>query len=184
MSAQSPFILPISGLSQGIYRYDLIVDDAFLATFPNAPVKHAEVAVQLNVDRQMRQLILDVAFSGTVRTDCDRCLAEVDFPITDQGQLVVKFSAEAESLSEEGDLVYLHPDASLFNVAPFVYEMVILAMPMIRTFDCRTGDAPFPCDEEMLNRIDDSIASAADIATPKGEDDDKPSPWDALKDLK
>ena len=184
MSAQSPFILPLSGLGQGIYRYDLEIDKAFIATFPDAPVQEADVKLELTVDRQQRQLIMDFDFSGSVRTDCDRCLANVDFPVSGQNQLLVKFSTEADKLEEEGDLVYLHPDTSLFNVAPYAYEMILLALPMIRTFDCREGEPPYPCDEEMLERIDASVDSATEIAPRNDEDDDKPSPWDALKDLK
>ena len=186
MSAQSPFILPLSGLSQGVYRYNLVIDGAFIATFPDAPVQYADVALELTLDRQLRQLIMDFDFSGSVRTDCDRCLANVDFPVNGQTQLIVKFNTEAESLEEEGELLYLHPDTSLFNVAPYAYEMVILALPMIRTFNCREDEPPYPCDEEMLDRIDDSVDTVPEIA-PKSEDeddDDKPSPWDALKDLK
>ncbi len=130
-------------------------------------------------------MILDFDFSGTVRTDCDRCLAAVDFPVEDQGQLVIKFSPEASSLEEEGELVYLHPDTSLFNVAPYAYELVILALPMIRTFACREGNPPYPCDEDMLDRIAETIDESSASDLPSGdEDDDKPSPWDALKDLK
>lgn len=184
MSAQSPFILPLSGLGQGIYQYDLVINEAFIATFPDAPVQHADVALKLTVDRQPRQLILDFDFSGSVRTDCDRCLANVDFPIGGQNQLVVKFSTEAENFEEEGELLYLHPDTSLFNVAPYAYEMVVLALPMIRTFECREGEPPYPCDEEMLDRIDASVDTVPESAPESGEDDDKPSPWDALKDLK
>ncbi|MEM9929517.1 MAG: DUF177 domain-containing protein [Bacteroidota bacterium] len=183
MSVQSPFILPLSGLGQGIYQYDLTVDDDFFASFPDAPIQQATVVLQLTVDKQARQMILDFNFSGTVRTDCDRCLAAVDFPIEDQGQLVVKFSTEAASLEEEGELIYLHPDTSLFNVAPYAYELVVLALPMIKTFACREGAPPYPCDEDLLSRIDQSVDDSSDVST-KDNDDDKPSPWDALKDFK
>ena len=102
-----------------------------------------------------------------------------------QDQLIAKFSTEAEHLEEEGDLVYLNPDTSLFNVAPYAYEIVILALPMIRTFDCRAGEPSYPCDEKMLDRIDDSVEDSSDIdASHDDEDANKPSPWDALKDLK
>jgi hypothetical protein len=62
--------------------------------------------------------------------------------------------------------------------------MVILALPMIRTFNCREDEPPYPCDEEMLDRIDDSVDTVPEIAPKSEDDDDKPSPWDALKDLK
>ena len=184
MSTQSPFILPLSGLSQGIYVYDLIVDDEFFATFPDSPVKHANVKLQLTVDRQTREMVLDFDFAGTTNTNCDRCLADIDLPIADKRQLIVKFSAEATSLEEEGELIYLHPDTSLFNVAPYAYEMVLLALPMIRTYDCRTGEGPYPCDEEMLDRIDASVDVAPAPDEEGSNDRDQPGPWDVLKDIK
>lgn len=185
MSAQSPFILPLSGLGQGVYQYDLMVNDDFFASFPGAPVQHADVALRLTVDRQLRQVIFDFAFAGTVRTECDRCLASVDFPVADKARLIAKFSTEAEHLQEEGELVYLHPDTSLFNVAPYAYELVILALPMIRTYDCRSGLPPYPCDEEMLDRINGAVDELPELpSAPQDGDNDKPSPWDALKDLK
>ena len=184
MSVQSPFILPLSGLGQGIYQYDLTLDDEFFASFPDAPVRRGNVALQLTLDRQQRQLTLDFAFSGTLRTDCDRCLAEVEFPVAGKNQLTAKFTAEAERLEEEGDLVYLHPDVSQFNVAPFAYEMVLLALPMIKTFACREGAPPYPCDEEMLDRIDATVDRSDDAPSGNDKDDDAPSPWDALKGLK
>lgn len=165
-----------------MYEYDLRVDDEFLATFPGAPLDQADVGLKLTLDKQQRQMTLTFAFSGTVRTDCDRCMATVDFPVADEQELVVKFSTAEDHLSEEGDLVYLHPDASEFNAAPYAYEMIVLAVPMIRTFDCRAGEPPYPCDEEMLDRIEDSVDTSDE--TPAKDDDDKPSPWDVLKDLK
>ena len=183
MSAQSPFILPVSGLGQGVYQYDLVIDDDFLNTFPDSPLRQGNVKLLLTVDRQPRQMTLDFAFSGTVRTDCDRCLAAVDFPVESQEQLVVKYSTEAGNLEEEGELVYLHPEASTFNVAPYAYEMIVLSLPMIKVFDCRSGQPPYPCDEEMLDRIDASVDQVADLPADDDKDDDAPSPWDALKGL-
>ncbi|MEM9258829.1 MAG: hypothetical protein AAGA62_04220, partial [Bacteroidota bacterium] len=96
MSAQSPFILPLRGLGQGLYTYALTVDDEFFATFEAAPISSANVQLTLAVDRRTREMVLDFSFAGTVATNCDRCLAAIDLPIEDQRQLIVKFDAEAE----------------------------------------------------------------------------------------
>lgn len=183
MSAQSPFILPLRGLGQGIYTYDLIADDEFFATFEDSPVHRADVSLQLTVDRRTREMTLGFDFSGTVATACDRCLAPVDLPIADSGKVVVNFRVDAEELEDEGDIIYLDPDTSLLNVAPYAYELILLSIPMIKTFDCQEGEPPYPCDMEMLDRIDASVDYApTDEEEPKN-DDDKPSPWDVLKDL-
>lgn len=186
MSAQSPFILPLRGLGQGVYTYDLPVDDSFFATFPDSPVKRASVQLQLTVDRRTREMTVSFDFAGTIATECDRCLAPIDLPIEDQGQVIVKFRADADELEDEGDVVYLAPDTNLFNVAPYAYEMILLATPMIKTYACREGAPPYPCDEEMLDRIDASVdfAPGEDDTSGDDNDDSKPSPWDVLKDLK
>lgn len=186
MSAQSPFIFPLRGISQGVSTYELTVDDAFFATFPDSPVDRANVQLRLTIDRRTRDLELQFDFAGTIATICDRCTAPIDLPVEDHQHLIVKLDAEADQREDEGDLVYIHPDTNLFNVAPYAYEMVLLALPMIRTFDCRTGEPPYPCDEEMLDRIDGSTeyAPTDEDGTPGSKDDDRPSPWDVLKDIK
>ena len=166
-----------------MYEYDLRVDRSFFAEFAESPIQNAIVDLHLIVDKQSREMVVDCDFSGTVATACDRCLADIDLPIADRRQLIVKFAAEADQPVDEGDIVYLHPDTSDFNLAPFVYEMIVLAVPMIRVYDCRAGAPPYPCDEDLLNRIDGSYASIDDAPQASAEDQAKPSPWDILKDL-
>lgn len=184
MSAQSPYILPLRGLGQGVYVYDLTANDDFFATFKDSPVQQANIQLQLTVDRRTREMTLDFEFSGTVATDCDRCLAPINLPIADKAQIIVKFRADADQVEDSDEVIFLDPETSLFNVAPYAYEIILLAMPMIKTFACREGETPFPCDEEMLDRIDASVDYLTDApSTEDNDDNDKPSPWDVLKDL-
>lgn len=187
MSNRTAFVLPLSGLGKGLYEYDLTVDDAFFARFSGAPIGRCAVDVHLTLDRRGREMTLDFALAGTIGTDCDRCLASIDLPVEDRHQLVVKFNPEVDEPTEEGDLVYLHPDTAELDLAPYVYEMVLLALPMIRTYDCRSGQPPYPCDEDLLDRIDalDEGPAAASVPTDTDrEANAKPSsPWDVLKNL-
>ncbi|WP_157974259.1 YceD family protein [Lewinella sp. IMCC34183] len=185
MSTPSAFVLPLKGLGKGFYEYDLKVGDGFLSAYPESPIQRAAVDLHLIVDKQSREMVVDFDFAGTIATACDRCLADIDLPIQDRRQLIVKFTAEADEQRDEGDIVYLHPDTNDFNLAPFVYEMVVLAVPMIRTYDCRAGEPPYPCDEDLLHRIDASYATAEEAPTRSAddEDEDRSSPWDVLKDL-
>ena len=183
MSSHAAFVIPLKGIGAGVHEYDLKVDRDFLAGFPAAPVADVDVDLHLIVDKQSREMVVDADFSGTVATQCDRCLADIRLPIADRNQLIVKFSAEAEEQQDEGEIVYIHPDTSEFNLAPFVYESVMLAVPMIRTFDCQGGEPPYPCDEDLLQRIEASYESSDEAPLPQTDDPDKSSPWDVLKDL-
>ncbi|MGB3799203.1 MAG: DUF177 domain-containing protein [Lewinella sp.] len=183
MSTPSAFVLPLKGLGKGFYEYDLRVDRAFLAEFPESPVPVADIDLHLTVDKQSREMVVDLNFSGTVATQCDRCLAGIDLPVQDRSQLIVKFTSETDEQQDEGEIVYLHPDTNDFNLAPFVYEAVVLAVPMIRTYECRSGEPPYPCDEDLLNRIDASYDNAEEAPTKTQSDEETSSPWDVLKDL-
>ncbi|WP_170067751.1 YceD family protein [Neolewinella xylanilytica] len=183
MSTPSAFILPLKGLGKGFYEFDLRVDRDFLTNFPESPIQVADIDLHLIVDKQSREMVVDLNFAGTVATHCDRCLADIDLPVSDRSQLIVKFTAEANEQQDEGEIVYLHPDTNDFNLAPFVYEAVVLSIPMIRTYDCRSGEPPYPCDEDLLNRIEASYDNAEEAPLKTQEDDETSSPWDVLKDL-
>ncbi len=145
------FTLPIQGLKNGVHEYDFHIERTFFAEFEASPVSEGEVDVHMTLDRHSDMLVFDFELSGTVRTECDRCLAEIDLPIESETQLVVKFSEEKEDLDDE--LVFIHPETSELNVAEYIYEYIVLAMPIIRSVEgCEEEENP-PCDFGMLARI-------------------------------
>lgn len=176
MATASAFILPLRGLGQGTHAYTLKLDDAFFAEVPDSAVDGGDLDLNVEVDRRSREVVIDFELKGTVNTACDRCLAAIDLPVDDRRRLIVKLSPEATEQVDEGDIVYVHPETSEFNLAPFAYELTVLALPMIKVYDCREGAPPYPCDEETLDRI-----AATEEASTKAED--APSPWDVLKNL-
>ncbi len=67
--------------------------------------------------------------NGTVNVTCDRCGDDFDMPIAVKRDLIVKQSIEH---SEEDDMVTLAGDEGDFDAAPYIYQYVVLAMPMQR----------------------------------------------------
>ncbi|MEL6142361.1 MAG: DUF177 domain-containing protein, partial [Bacteroidota bacterium] len=154
------------------------VDDAFFATFPESPVQQAKLDLKIIVDKRHNDLVIDFSFAGVVRTECDRCLAAIDLPIKDEERLMVQFTTDPDKESEDPQLIWLSPDEHQLNLATYAYEFMLLAIPMIRTYNCRLGEGPYPCDEDMLDKIDDQqVDDSAD-------DEMRSSPWDALKEWK
>lgn len=176
MNPLLPFTIPVRGLRTGITEYDFAIDETFFAAFEASPIERGDVDVHLNFDKSPRMWVLDFAVSGTVRTECDRCLAPIDLPIEDRQQLIVKLSEEPDP-DEDADVVFVDPDTPRFNVAQYVYEFIVLAMPLIKTYDCRSEPNP-PCDEDLLARLE---AQASASETDAAADEDQESPWDELK---
>lgn len=180
MSILSPYTLPIKGLKPGQHEYTFTVTNEFFSAFPESPVQRANLELSILVDKKYGELSIQFDFVGTIATECDRCLAEVDFPVKGSDTLLVQITPDTDIESDDPQLVYLSPDAYEFNMADYAYEYILLSLPMIRTFECRTGNLPYPCDEEMLDNIDKEQEALENIPT----NDEAPSPWDILKDLK
>lgn len=151
MSGLVPYSLPIQGLNNGIHEYAFHIDREFFQCFENSPVTEGDIDLTLILDKRPTMLLLEFDFAGTIRTECDRCLAEIDLPVDGVEQLAVKYSEETEL--EEADVIFIHPESEELNVAQFIYEYIILAIPMIKVYDCSEENPPV-CNQEMLELLE------------------------------
>lgn len=150
------YSIPVRGLRDGIHQFEFQIDRSFFEHFENAPVQDGDVQLRLELVKRPGLYTLTFAFEGTVKTACDRCLADIDLPIEGEQRLLVKVSERAEGEPtedpEDPDVIYISPEQQKFNTAPYAYEFVCLAIPMIKTYNCEDEAEP-PCNEEMLDRL-------------------------------
>ncbi len=178
MNGLIPFSLPIKGLRNGVHEFQYELGAEFFAEFPESPVQDGKLSLKVILDKQPTLFVLDFDFAGTVRTDCDRCLAEIDLPIADHQSLIVKLSEENEV--EDDEVIYIHPESSELNVGTFAYEFIILAIPMTQTYDC-VADNYRQCNREMLDLLSKKLVDSTDA---QGNPEAGENPiWSALKDL-
>lgn len=187
MNALISYVLPIKGLRTGTHQFSFEVDKSFVDQFEDSPVPDAKVQVQLEMDKRSTMMVLDFSLQGTVESTCDRCLATIQLPIQGNQQLVVKYSETEQE--EDADVIYIHPEQSELNVAHYVYECMVLSIPIIKAYeDCDLEDNP-PCDFEMLDRLDENALYDVDeedetTQEERGDFEQLPSPWDELKNWK
>ncbi len=168
------YSLPIKGLHNGAHVFVFHVDETFFRHFECSPIEAAAIELTLTLDKRPGLMTLDFEFSGTIKTECDRCLAPIHLPVADHRALVVKYSEEAEA--EDADVIYIPPEASSLDVSVYVYELIVLSLPMIKVYDC-SGENPPVCDFEMLRFLEQQSDAPADAA-----DEENPV-WKNLKDL-
>lgn len=183
MEALIQFSIPVKGLRYGVYDYNFHIDKSFFECFEGSPVEEGNVYVQMQFDKQPGMFVIDLDIKGAVDTECDRCLAPIKLPIADRRSFVVKFSTEEET---DDDVVYIHPDTQKFDVSPFVYEYVILAIPMVKTYDCE-NDLNVECNRELLERYlvkEEEIDEAVEPPDAIQQSGEEPDPvWEVLKNL-
>lgn len=161
-----PYVIPIMGLSPGVHHYEWRIEPEFFALFEGSPVDQGHFQVSLELDRSAVMLVLDFFFEGTVDTDCDRCLAPIALPIEGEDQVVIKLEdKESEEENEDPDVIFLPRNTSEIQVAQYIYEAIVLAMPYMKVYDCEE-DEPRPCNMDALSRI----LPPTDVEPPAGGD--------------
>lgn len=169
MNALAPYSIPIQGLKIGVHHLKYEIDGAFFRRFDDSPVEEGNIRFQVQLDKRADMLLLDFELEGTVQSICDRCTAMIDLPIEDTRQLIIKYG-EVEDDAED-EVVFVTREASHFNVAQYLYEFTVLALPITNVFDCENAPQP-PCNQEILKYLE------------QASDEQKPnSMWDALKDF-
>lgn len=169
MNAFAAYSIPIKGLKVGIHHFKFAIDSAFFRNFEDSPVEEGEIHFDLELDKRPDMLIFDFNLKGYIKAECDRCTAPINLPLKDTRQLIVKYG-EAEG-EEEDEVVFIHREASEFNVAKYLYEFTVLALPITNTYDCQNDPNP-PCNFEILKYLSEKAG------------EQKPdSVWEALKGL-
>lgn len=153
MEALIQYAIPVKGLRQGLHNFHFDIDDSFFSHFESSPIMKGSLELDLSFEKRTDMYLFEFSLKGSIKTECDRCLAPINLPVHSEEELLVKFTVENQE--EEPDIVYVHPETQQFNVAPYVYEFIVLAVPMIKVYDCESEEQ-LPCNEDMLDYLEEA----------------------------
>ena len=178
----------LKNLSPGVHEFEYILENKFFVDIDGDEVQKGKVKVNLTVKRSSMVFDMNFQLEGIVYVPCDRCLDDMELPVSTQNKLVVKFGKEYAEESEE--IVIIPEEEGEINLAWFIYEFIALAIPM------KHIHAPGKCNKAMSSKLKKHTARRADDEDEFDEeaaddivvDDDAadiPSDprWDALKGL-
>ncbi|MBQ2808447.1 MAG: DUF177 domain-containing protein [Bacteroidaceae bacterium] len=162
----------LKGLKTAPLEMEFDLDNAFFGDiegeeFQKGTVK-ATVTVQKNRD------VYDFAFvlEGTVVVPCDRCLDDLEIEVSTENSLKVKLG---DDYADEGDIVIVPEQDGDFNIAWYLYEFIVLALPMKRVH------APGKCNHEMTGKLKKHSVEESDVAD--GEEQEIDPRWAGLKNI-
>jgi uncharacterized metal-binding protein YceD (DUF177 family) len=166
MKALKEFVIPFVGLKEGTHDYAFDIDAKFFESFDNSEIIHADVHVDVSLEKQERMLIFRFGTKGTLTIPCDRCLGDLTLPVEGTDGLIVKFGQEWE---EESDEIIIIPEKeSHIDISTFIYEYIMLKLPLQKVHPEGEG----LCDPEVISKLNDHHQAETD---PR---------WAALKQLK
>ena len=161
------------GLAEGLHRFEWRLSDHFFASFEGSEIDGGDVDVVLELEKSVAGLKLDFAMRGSVRVECDRCAEECEIPVEWGGGFRVRFGAE--KVDFDGELMWMGHGESELDVAQYIYESVVLSLPLKRTHaDCAPAGVRFISEEEF---------ERAEHGSEMQKMSDNPE-WQKLKELK
>ena len=135
-------------------KYEFLLDNLFFAHIDGPEVQKGKVNVELTVKKTSRAFELSFQTEGIVWVPCDRCLDEMEQPVTSSDKLMVKFGHE---YAEEGDnLIVIPEEEGEINVAWFMYEFIALAIPM------KHVHAPGKCNKAVTSKLNKHLRTSGD----------------------
>ena len=174
---KSQYIIQFGGLPVGLHEFDFEVNDSFFATIENSEVSTAAIDVHAVLTKQNHLLQMHFSIEGTVGMDCDRCLKNFDFPVDADENLVIKHGNPEESTDE---ILVIPEGQEEFDVAHYIYEYIILALPA-RRVPCEIDSDEFICDQDTLSKLNQLAAGQEKEETK--EEPNNPI-WEQLNKIK
>lgn len=170
---QKEYTIPFSGLKQGKHDFKYEIDNKFFESFGYDEFNEVAVDLTIVLNKTSTMLELDFEATGTVNVDCDMTSEPYDQPIEGSLELVVKFGEEYDD--EDDEILILPHGEHQVNVAQYIYEMIILAVPQKRV---HPGIADGTLKSEALERLQELQPKDK-----KNENEASDPRWDELKKL-
>ena len=159
------FIIPFKGLDTGNHRFEYKIGNEFFENYKFFETENGEVDVILNLEKESALMIFQFAIKGKMRLACDRCLAEIDFPLKGKFNLIVKYGDKF--IEESEDVIVIPALESRIDVSQYIYEYINLLLPIKRVHSKIDQ-----CDQTVIEKLDKYSEKKSD---PR---------WDALKNIK
>lgn len=150
MKTLQHFSLPVSGMKNGNHTFSFELDDNFFQFFENSLIQKGRFEARVDVDKRANFLVMEAWIKGTMNTSCDRCLADIRLPFESKSTIHVKPGEPAES---DDEIMYMHEEDTSLNIASWLYESLLVSVPLIKVYDCENEEVR-PCNQEILKILD------------------------------
>ena len=143
-------LIPLHSLKTGEHEFHFDINSSIFTDNQYDDIHNASLKADINFNKNSSILMLNFAINGTVNVTCDRCGDDFDMPVDLKRQLIVK--TECQNHQEEDDMVSLSMDEYDFDAASYIYQYVVLSLPMQRIHSTdKNGKST--CNAEAINKL-------------------------------
>ncbi|RXG33020.1 Uncharacterized metal-binding protein YceD, DUF177 family [Leeuwenhoekiella marinoflava DSM 3653] len=173
------YTIQFVGLKQGEHDFQFNIDNTFFEHFEYDDFN--SIAIELDIKLIKKSTLLEFYFDakGLVNVNCDLTNEPYDQPLEATYKLVVKFGQE---YNDEIDDILIIPHGEYeVNIAQYIYELIVLAMPAKRV---HPGVEDGTLESDILDKLEELR-----IKNNEAESDEEPQKkeidprWEKLKDF-
>ena len=151
MGSRRRFDIAFVGLKPGTHEFNYQVDEKFFADYQETDFNKCDAEIKVLLEKNTSFLRLKFEITGTVNVVCDRCGNSLPLDLWDEFDMVVKQVENPDEMNEseeDPDIYYISRTESHLHLADWIYEFVLLSIPMQRM--CSEQEIGRHCNKEIL----------------------------------
>ena len=176
MSKTKEYTIPFVGLKLGKHKFEYQISNAFFEIFDYNEFQNSDIRVNVVFDKKSNLFEIDFKHTGTINVPCDLTSEDFDLPIKGKLKLIVRFGETFNNDNEE--LLILPFGEFEIDIAQYIYEMIILSIPLKRI---HPGIKDGSLNTEALTKLKE--LTIKEQKKEKKEEENIDPRWDKLKQL-
>jgi uncharacterized protein len=128
---ENTYQIAFQNLDNGSYDFHFQVDKLLFVQFENEEIHDADLSVSCSLERKFDDFLMKLHAKGSLDLQCDRCLDLYSQEISLNHEINIRLDSETNYDLEE-NYVTISRESDYIDVSYFIYEMVILGLPIRR----------------------------------------------------
>lgn len=168
MTKKKKYVIPFSSLKLGLHEFEFNIDSSFFEQLDYSVVDNGEFTIKVLFEKKETLFRLNFIIQGKISCCCDRCLDDLELPISGEDKLIVKFGEEAYQETEE--IRVINEGDFELDVSSEIYQFISLLIPSKITHE-NVND----CNPIVIEKINNNSKQETESTDPR---------WEALSKLK
>jgi uncharacterized metal-binding protein YceD (DUF177 family) len=179
MSKTKEYVIPFVGFKLGKHKFEYQINNVFFEIFDYNEFQNSDIRVNVVLEKKSNMLELSFKHVGTINTPCDLTNEDFDMPIKGSMKVIVRFGEVFNNENE--DLLILPFGEFEIDIAQYIYEMIVLSIPLKRI---HPGIKDGSLKSDALTKLKEltSKEPKREIKIEQKEENIDPR-WDKLKQL-
>lgn len=156
MKHNREFEIAWQGLKPGVHVFQYELSDKFIQDNIQNEVdfKDLDAQVTLRFDKKNNFFLCHFDIDGSITAMCDRCAEDFKMRLWDEFDLVIKLTGteEADEVGDDADVVFIPRNETVIDISNWLYEFVMLSIPLQRVHPDKADGTP-GCNPEAMNLL-------------------------------